>query len=521
MSIEGMIQTSPKNKLSIIPRFLCVVLIFLSLIIKPNMALAATPLKSTHYATSFFSLADPEQARQLNRVLSDIMRKYPTIKVRFITCMPVTLKGRQYFRSIIVTDQKGRYALAKKELEIANLLKQKVLKLHGMTMQAEPWAYRLKEITPEMIKSKEIEQQVQVKVIAPIATKPKGIKQKVVAPKVTEPDGKAQQVKVIALEEEKPKGIKQKVVAPEVTEPKEEKLEKKAPIVLAPIVITPEEMAPKKITPKGIAPRMVLIPEGFFIMGSEEGYLDERPEYRVHLDAFSLGKYEVTNEEFAAFLNDSGKSTDRGGRTLVDLTGAWKGEQCRIKRHDNSFSVEPGYKKHPVIYVTWYGTQAYCAWLSRKTREKYRLPTEAEWEYAAGGGSKEYKYSWGNGGPKKKKGGNIADERAKGIFPDWTIWNGYADGYVYAAPAGTYRANRFGLHDMTGNVSEWCSDWHGNYPVGIATNPTGPWKGTDRVKRGGSWFNPPYDIRVTRRDHAVPAYSDFSLGFRVARSVKK
>ena len=268
-------------------------------------------------------------------------------------------------------------------------------------------------------------------------------------------------------------------------------------------------------------PVMVFIPEGFFIMGSCDGDLDELPEHRVQLSGFYLGKYEVTNEAFAAFLNDLRATIDGTGRGLIHLTGVWKGERCRIKGNNGVFSVEAGYKKYPVIYVTWYGAREYCTWLSRKTKKQYRLPTEAEWEYAAGGGYREYKYSWGDGPPTMNAGENIADESAKRVFSDWVIFKGYDDGYVYIAPVGSFRANQFGLNDMAGNVSEWCSDWYGEYPLGIAIDPTGSRKGADRVKRGGSWFNSPYDLRVTKRDHAVPAYADFSLGFRVARSAEK
>ena len=270
-----------------------------------------------------------------------------------------------------------------------------------------------------------------------------------------------------------------------------------------------------------IEPPMIFIPGGFFIMGSSDGDLDELPEHRVHLSDFYLGRYEVTNEEFVAFLNDLGATEDGAGRALIHLLGAWQGERCRIKNNNGTFTVEAGYKKYPVIYVTWYGARAYCNWLSRKTKKKYRLPTEAEWEYAAGGGHAEYKYSWGDSPPTKNNGGNVADESAKRIFSDWIILNGYDDEYVYIAPAGSFKANQLGLNDMTGNVSEWCADWYGEYPMGIATAPTGPRQGTDRVKRGGSWFNFPYDLRVTRRDYAVPAYADFTLGFRVAKSAEK
>ncbi|MFV9690216.1 MAG: formylglycine-generating enzyme family protein [Desulfobacteria bacterium] len=270
-----------------------------------------------------------------------------------------------------------------------------------------------------------------------------------------------------------------------------------------------------------IEPKMALIPGGFFVMGSEAGESDEMPEHRVTLKAFYLAEHEVTNREFAAFLMNIGKSADGGGRELINFQGAWKGERCRIKKDNGSFAVEAGYERYPVCYVTWFGAQEYCSWLSRKTGKRYRLPTEAEWEYAAGGGDMEYRYGWGDISPIRQKGGNIADKSAEKVFCDWTVWNDYDDGYVYAAPIESFRANRFGLHDMTGNVSEWCADWYGEYPVGIFTNPAGPRRGIDRVKRGGSWFSPPYDVRVTKRDHAVPAYCDFCLGFRVAMSAKK
>ena len=127
------------------PQLLCAVSVLLSIFVKLDIALAATAFDSTHYATSFFSLSDLEQAKQLNRKLSEILRSYPTGKVFDITCIPVTSKEKEYFRSIVVTDKKGLHALEKREHEIANVLKQKALKLCSMRIQIERWAYRLTE----------------------------------------------------------------------------------------------------------------------------------------------------------------------------------------------------------------------------------------------------------------------------------------------------------------------------------------------------------------------------------------
>jgi hypothetical protein len=138
----------PKNKTCILPQFLCAVLIILSPFIKSSIALAEIPYESTNYATSFFSLADPERVSLLNRELSEILTRYPTIQVLNITRIPVTSKGKKYFRSIVVTDQKGRSVLEERELEIGNLLKQKALRRYGMTIEVEPWAYRFTEPIP-------------------------------------------------------------------------------------------------------------------------------------------------------------------------------------------------------------------------------------------------------------------------------------------------------------------------------------------------------------------------------------
>jgi formylglycine-generating enzyme required for sulfatase activity len=179
-------------------------------------------------------------------------------------------------------------------------------------------------------------------------------------------------------------------------------------------------------------------------------------------------------------------------------------------------------RRDPVIHVSWNDAKAYCEWLSEKSGQTYRLPTEAEWEYAAGNGAKHTKYSWGNGQPYGKKAGNLADETGAEAF-NWnktadSIFLGYDDGYKSTAPVGSFLPNDFGLYDMTGNVWEWCSDWKGDYSSGIQTNPQGPSMGSGRVFRGGSWGDSPLYCRVAGRDDGAPHGRVSIVGFRIART---
>ena len=267
-----------------------------------------------------------------------------------------------------------------------------------------------------------------------------------------------------------------------------------------------------------IEPSTVLVQGGTFLMGSEDGDSDEKPVHSVTLSAFYMGKYEITVALFQKFIDDTNHKTDAetdGGSNIWTGT-KWEKKAGINWRHDEEGNLRTNLS-HPVIHVSWNDAVAYCAWLSRKTSKSYRLPTEAEWEYAAGNGSRHTKYSWGNGDPSVSKGGNVADETAKKKF-NWTIFDGYTDGYVYAAPVGTFAANDLGLYDMTGNVWEWCSDWKDTYSSSAQQNPTGAATGSDRVHRGGSWLNYPRHCRVAFRNDGAPAFRDYYLGFRVVIS---
>jgi formylglycine-generating enzyme required for sulfatase activity len=167
--------------------------------------------------------------------------------------------------------------------------------------------------------------------------------------------------------------------------------------------------------------------------------------------------------------------------------------------------------------VAWWGAYNFTRWLSAKNGANFRLPTEAEWEYAARNRGDSLRYSWGNGNPFDKTGGNVADESAKKKNPSTTIFNGYDDGYANTAPVASFKSNALGLYDMTGNVWEWCADWYGEYGENPQIDPKGPDSGQYRILRGGSWINDPESSRTTKRFKNRPKNWYECYGFRVAR----
>lgn len=272
---------------------------------------------------------------------------------------------------------------------------------------------------------------------------------------------------------------------------------------------------------------MLRIQGGTFKMGSTDGEDDEKPVHEVTVSDFYLSKYELTVAEFQTFIEASGYQTDaekngEGSNFYNSTTANWERKPGIDWRYDaeGNFRPESEYN-HPVIHVSWNDAMAYCYWLSQKTGKTYRLPTEAEWEYAAGNGSRHTKYSWGDGEPAGKKVGNVADETTASQYK-WTktnIFLNYNDGYASTAPAGSFDSNDFGLFDMTGNVWEWRSDWNGNYSSEKQTNPGGPSSGVHRVFRGGGWYGSPQYCRVAARGNLSPAHRYENLGFRLARSL--
>jgi formylglycine-generating enzyme required for sulfatase activity len=285
------------------------------------------------------------------------------------------------------------------------------------------------------------------------------------------------------------------------------------------------EIALQRLQPV-VAYNMILIPGGSFQMGSDDGESDEKPIHTVNISSFYLSKYQVTVEEFKQFIDATGYQTD------ADKDGgaySWNGTKREKTgginwRFDAEGKIRPVFHyKHPVIHVSWNDATAYCKWLSQKTGLTYRLPTEAEWEYAAGNGSKHTKYSWGEVSPVGKQGGNVADETAAAKFK-WirdaaTSFIGYSDGFASTAPVGVFNANDYGLFDMSSNVSEWCQDWYdaSYYVQSLSNNPQGPNTGSYRVIRGGSWnLDIPY-VRVANRSYGLPSNRRDDIGFRLAR----
>ena len=298
------------------------------------------------------------------------------------------------------------------------------------------------------------------------------------------------------------------IVASETTEARTTATKPRAIAILA-----------KNITGKDGAP-MVLIPEGEFWMGSPdgEGNRNEHPRHTVALSAFYLDKYEVTNRLFQQFVHHTNHRTtaEQEGKAWV-LTAAGEPEEvsgAHWRKPEGGETVFDSHREeHPVVSVSWEDAHAYCRWAGK------RLPTEAEFEYATRAGT-ETKYWWGgNGHPGSRQVANIGDESVKRQYSNWTFMTGYDDGYARTAPVGSFEANPFGLHDITGNVWEWTADRYGEQYYGASPrkNPRGPSDGDFRVLRGGSWFSAPAHVRSAARFWSIPTYRYDPLGFRCAQ----
>jgi formylglycine-generating enzyme required for sulfatase activity len=251
---------------------------------------------------------------------------------------------------------------------------------------------------------------------------------------------------------------------------------------------------------------MILVKGGTFQMGSndKDAQTDEKPVHPVTLSDYYIGKTEVTVAEFKSFIDANASyqtDADKGdgsyiwtGSTYEKKSGVnWKCDVTGKIRDVSEYN-------HPVIHISWNDAIAYCQWLSQKTNKTYRLPTEAEWEYAARGGNKSKGYTYA--------GSNTVEEVA------WL--NSNSDSKTHAVAGKT--ANELGLFDLSGNVWEWCNDWNGDYPSTKQTNPAGPDKGVLRVLRGGGWFNFPVNCRAAYRHGSTPTSRNGYLGFRLARS---
>ncbi|MCP5107346.1 MAG: SUMF1/EgtB/PvdO family nonheme iron enzyme, partial [bacterium] len=243
-------------------------------------------------------------------------------------------------------------------------------------------------------------------------------------------------------------------------------------------------------------PPMVYVEAGEFTRGSNE-YDLEKPVRRIYLDAFEIGTYPVTNQEFKDFIVDKGYETE----------AFWTPEGWEWRKKRNI--LEPDYwhdrkwtgSNYPVVWVSWYEAAAYAKWLSQKKKENYALPTEAQWEKAARG-TDGLIYPWGNDFDKNlcnSNEGRLGRTSPVGIFPGGE--------------------SPYGCVDMAGNVWEWCTDWNGEtyYEKSPAKNPQGPAGGSGRVIRGGGWGNDALNCRAAFRDWLHPGYRWRDYGFRLMR----
>lgn len=240
----------------------------------------------------------------------------------------------------------------------------------------------------------------------------------------------------------------------------------------------------------------VLIEGGEFIMGNQlgQGRQNERPVLKVSIKSFALSKYEITNEQFCDFLNEMGNRLDEGGNNWLDINSPY----CNIIFSNKRYLPKSGKANHPVIEVSWYAAKAYANWIGA------RLPTEAEWEFAASARGKYKKYPTGQ---------IIVNDQAnlKGIS---TI-----DKWAGTSPVGSFPPNELGLYDMAGNVWEWCSDQYKLYEEEKLYDQKDTKLGYTRSVRGGSWSFPKKYATITYRAREYASYWSYDNGFRVAKNL--
>jgi len=227
-------------------------------------------------------------------------------------------------------------------------------------------------------------------------------------------------------------------------------------------------------------PDIVVIPEGSFLMGSEQEQENERPCHRVWLDSFGIARFPVTNREYKQFLEE----------TQRELPPFWR---------DPMFSNE----NQPVVGVSWDDAATYCRWLSEKTERLFRLPTEPEWERAARGEKEGALFPWGNEPPSEK------------------YFIGCDPQTGGPAKVGVNEPNDFGLFDMSENVHEWCADYYdyNYYRYSPERNPPGPSSGQRRASRGGSWRHRVKFSRCAARSSLPPSFKYADYGFRIAMNI--
>ena len=265
-------------------------------------------------------------------------------------------------------------------------------------------------------------------------------------------------------------------------------------------------------------PEMVVIPAGSVIVGSPDGEAGrtgrEEPQHTVAIpNAIGLGKYEVTKAQFARFVRKTGHTTSGG--CFVWSGNKYEQDASKDWRHPGFAQTD----RDPVVCVNWSDAKAYTRWLTKKAGKRYRLPTEAEWEYAARAGDQTSR-PWGDNASDACRYANVADATAKHEVPGTASWIFHEcdDKHAYTAPGGSYRRNAFGLYDMLGNVWEWTEDCQSDQIAGTNDRNRSSAECGRHVLRGGAWVDSPAYVRYDFRFFIGPDDRDFYIGFRVART---
>jgi formylglycine-generating enzyme required for sulfatase activity len=308
--------------------------------------------------------------------------------------------------------------------------------------------------------------------------------------------------------------------------------------------------APAQADSNSLGMVFVTIPAGEFLMGSDETpealalaypqyprerFLklgDEAPVHRVRIThAFQMAQHEVTVGQFRRFLQASGYVPDAerdgtggyGYNPAYDPASSARGDafEGRLPRYSWR---NPGFAQtdeHPVVNVTWHDAQALATWLSRTEGRRYRLPTEAEWEYACRAGSRT-RYHSGDAPASLAQVANVFDQDSARRWPQWRAFAlPHHDGHPFTAPVGSFAPNAWGLYDMHGNAWEWVSDWHGDdyYAHSPVDDPQGPAEGGVKVRRGGSWHTWSFYARAAYRNWNDPDTRYTLVGMRLVREL--
>lgn len=295
-----------------------------------------------------------------------------------------------------------------------------------------------------------------------------------------------------------------------------------------------------------IGMKLVLVPAGEFMRGAEDDRADvlnrfayvqtawiegQLPRGRVRITSpFYMGQHEVTLGQFLKFYHEAGYKLEmeRDGKPN------WGYEKGKLVKRETFRPWAPGWQvefKHPAVFISYNDAVAFCDWLSKKEGKKYRLPTEAEWEYACRAGS-DSQYSFGDNAEELVRFANAADADRQAVLPRAILaasdengrkkaipfpYLSKRDGYAWTAPVGSFKPNAFGLYDMHGNVWEWCSDWYAAdyYEHSPSYDPQGPATGTKHVLRGGAFNYAAAMLRCAERASDEPSSRTCSYGFRV------